>query len=317
MSQKKELDGANLPQEVIAIVGLERNREAMTSTFSGNMESLMLSAGDTVRSWPPEKQLDFMNQFALHVAGDEKLAPCFETAVGKRSIVQALRRSLETGLQVGGKHAYLVPQRAKKGAPIEARFSIRAEGYLALLCGGSKPIFRDIKWGRVYQNDDFICDEAAGEIKHSHGMVDRGQFVGVWVQIIKISDSFPGRRSDSSHVFAFPKSKIEQWKSASRSQDEYSPWKNWPEEMAEQASIRHACSRFEDAKDMLAQAIHEERSAATTGEQSDSIAERAEIVAPSVGALPEKEVVQNVPTKPDGVDQEGHQEMGDEELDLF
>ena len=54
-----------------------------------------------------------------------------------------------------------------------------------------------------------------------------------------------------------------------------------------------------------------------TGEQSDSIAERAEIVAPSVGALPENEVVQNVPTKPDGLDQEGDQEMDDEELDLF
>ncbi len=272
------MSNENLPAEVQAITAMERNREKMIEAFTGQQESLMLSAGDTVRSWSQEKQLDFMNQFAFRVCSDENLAPCFQSVEGKRSIVQALRRSLETGLMIGGKHAYLVPQPKEKGGPVEARFSIKAEGYLAYLCGGRKPIFRDLKWGKVYENDEFRVDEAEGSVSHSHGLEERGKFVGVWVQIVK--------KNGTKQVFTFPLQTINKWKAVSRYPK--NTWDKWFEEMAEQACIRHACSRFEDAKDALAEALEPDSPEMAVPEESTSIEERAEAFIPDLEATEEE-----------------------------
>jgi recombinational DNA repair protein RecT len=255
---------------------MERNREKLTqSLLSENMyNSVVLSAGDTFKSWDEGKQRNFVERFAYEVCTDENLSECFTTVDGKRSIVQAFRRSLETGLVVGGKHAYLVPQRDKQGAPLKVRFSIKAEGYIALLCGGKQPIFRDIRWGRVHEEDDFSVDEATGEVHHTHGMVRGEKWLGIWVQITKLN----GERA----VFTYDIGKINQWRASSQA-PKYT-WEKWPQEMAEQACIRHACKRFEEAKDMLSDAWGAD---APVYDQSDDIAERAAAVMPDIDDLPE------------------------------
>jgi len=256
----------NLPAEVQAITAMERNREKLTDVFKGQQQSLMLSAGDTLRGMSQERQINFMEQFALEVCNDEKLVDCFNSTPGKRSIVEALRKSLETGLKIGGKHAYLIPQ--KVDGNLTARYSIKAEGYVALLCGGTNPIFKDVKWGRVHEEDDFRIDESEGVISHSHGM-NRGKFLGCWVKIIK--------KNDEVQAFAFDSDKINQWRKSAKTQ---SVWNAWPEEMAEQACIRHACSRFEEAKDMLAEAWSGDKQ--NDVEQSDDITDRASQIMPEI-----------------------------------
>jgi recombinational DNA repair protein RecT len=311
-----------LPAEIKTITTMERNREKMEEAFATEQmqRSLLISAGDTFKSWDKDKQSDFMNRFAYEVCRDENLAPCFDSQAGKKSIVEALRRSLETGLQIGGKHAYLIPQPRNigdKNKPVwitEARFSIRAEGYVALLCGGKKPIFQDIKWGIVYEEDDFSIDESEGTICHKHGM-RRGGFLGCWVKIVK--------KNGESQCFSFDSTKINQWKSAGKSQGAI--WNKWPEEMAEQACIRHACKRFEEAKDMLAEAWETENQA--LGEQSDDISERANSIMPDLSEIedetnePEEEIKNKVDKKEVKSEKKGYknEEHGDETIpqDLF
>ncbi len=154
------------------------------------------------------------------------------------------------------------------------RFSIRAEGYIALLCGGKQPIFRDIRWGRVHEEDDFSVDEATGEVHHTHGMIRGEKWLGFWVQITKLN----GEKA----VFTYDTAKINQWRASSQAQ-KYT-WEKWPQEMAEQACIRHACKRFEEAKDMLSDAWAAD---APVYNQSDDIAERAAAVMPDIDDLPE------------------------------
>lgn len=266
----KELTAKREPASsaIAAIEKMENRRELVAQALIDQKVDLMASAGETVKNWSEEKQRDFTNQFAYHVCSDNNLDEVFHSAEGKRSIMDAFRRSLETGLQVGGKHAYLISQSRKVSRNPdkwvkEARFSIKAAGFIALFCGGSNPIFKDIKWGKVCDNDDFKTDMARGEVRHFTGL-NRGKFAGFWVQIIKMSGE--------KQVFPFSVSDIEKWKSAAKDQ---SVWNKWYESMAEQACIRHAVSRYEDAKDLLGEAWTDEGSGEpSTFEQPDDISDR-------------------------------------------
>jgi recombinational DNA repair protein RecT len=113
---------------------------------------------------------------------------------------------------------------------------------------------------------------STGEVSHSHGL-KRGKFLGYWVQIIKFSGE--------KHVFTYDQEKIDQWKAKAQTQN---VWKAWPEEMAEQACIRHACSRFEEAKDALAEAYDNvsRDEPAESVSQSDDISDRAGQVMPDI-----------------------------------
>ena len=243
-----------------AIVSMENKKETIVEAVKKNWDSLIVSAGQVVRDWEEERQQLFVEKFAYNVCNDKNLTACFTTNQGKYSLLEALRRSLETGLEIGGKHAYLIPR--KNNGITKADFSIKAEGYIALLCGGSSPIFKNIKWGKVCEEDNFKVDEAEGTIEHTHSM-RRGAFMGYWVQLIHLSGE--------KQVFSFDKNKIEQWKSFSKTPN--TAWSKWFEEMAEQACIRHAVSRFEDAKDMLAEAYENNQAY-----QQKDISDRAEAI---------------------------------------
>ena len=251
-------------EKILALVQKESN---LIEAFIPIQDKLFLFAPEDIQGWQEEKKEAFLRKTMAKIAHDEKLAECFNTPQGKMSIMEAVQKSCSTGLEIGGKHAYLVPQ--KVNGNLTVRYSMRASGYYALLAGGSRPIFSDLRWSLVYEedaklnekiNDGYIknghpyksvVDPATGEIFHNVPMVEsRGKVIGCWVQIIK--------KNGQKEAIYFTLEKINQWRAQSKNSRDDSPWKKWPDEMAEQACIRHACERYEQAREILAASIYDD-----------------------------------------------------------
>ena len=231
-------------EKILALVQKESN---LIEAFIPIQDKLFLFAPEDIQGWQEEKKEAFLRKTMAKIAHDEKLAECFNTPQGKMSIMEAVQKSCSTGLEIGGKHAYLVPQNI--GGNLTARYSIKASGYLALLAGGTRPIFSDLRWAKVYEADECKIDSGTGEVVHQISVTsDRGKLVGTWVQIVK-------KNGQKEAVF-FNMEKINQWKAKSKAQG--GAWKDWPDEMAEQACIRHACDKYEQARDLLAASIYDD-----------------------------------------------------------
>ena len=261
------------PVEYEVITSIAQKEEALTSGIMQIRDKIMMSACEEVLSWKPEKQDLFLQKITVAIAKDENLKPCFESGEGKLSIVEAIKRSVATGLEIGGIHAYLVPQGRKvekmiKGQRreikvIEARYSIRDRGYHALLCGGKNPIFKDLRWGSFYEKDiedgKSYVNEGNGEVMHIPFLgKSRGDFIGCWVQCIKMSGQ--------KEATYFEKEVIDKWRSCARTQN---IWNKWYNEMALQASIRHFCDRYEQARELLASAIYDDEQVETATKPID------------------------------------------------
>lgn len=232
------------------VFGAVQQEEKLINIFTDKkvIDKIFVFSPPEIQNWNDEKKEQFIRKTMMNIAHDEKLAPCFNSNEGKLSIMSAVTKCCSTGLEIGGKHAYLIPQ--KNGNIIEARFSIKASGYFALLCGGDRPIFSDLRWSLVYEKDTCEPNCGTGEIQHIPFIgEDRGKLVGCWVQIVK--------KNGQKELKYFPVKKIKQWQQYSKNKRDDSPWKNWDEEMAEQACIRHACDKYEQARDLLVSAIYD------------------------------------------------------------
>lgn len=225
------------------VLGVAQQESKLIEVFTApeRIKKVFTFAPAYIQDWEDEKKEQFLKKTMMVIAHDEKLAPCFKTDAGKISIMDAVQKCCSTGLEIGGKHAYLVPTDGK------ARFSIKASGYYALLAGGDRPIFSDLRWSLVYEKDECKIDAGTGEVTHVIGVSeDRGKCLGCWVQIVK--------KAGGKDAKFFPMKKINQWKAASKAQAYV--WDKWPDEMAEQSSIRHACDKYEQARDLLVNAIY-------------------------------------------------------------
>lgn len=313
----------NLPDEYVPVVSMIQKEESIRKGIEAMKKKILVSAGDEFQSWPEEKQNQFFERTIISIAKDEKLISCFESPEGKLSIIEAVEKAVSTGLMIGGKHAYLVPQpkktnrRDEKGQNIwvtEIRFSIRDRGYYALLCGGKKPIFLDLRWGVVRKKEAeqglVEVDKASGEVKHKQYLGDdAGPLVGCWVQAKKINQQL---EVEYYHV-----SKIEQWRNSSKAyqsavKQKYndSPWLQWPEEMALQACIRHFCERYEEARELLASALYDDENIQT--EEKTTVENIDEAL-----SKPEPGEEQTETEKRPENEKKPEQKQDDNDLDLF
>ena len=128
----------------------------------------------------------------------------------------------------------------------------------------------------VYEKDKCTVNSGTGEVNHEIGIdVNRGKFLGCWVQCKKISGQ--------KEAQYFHKSKIDQWKAIAKTKE---VWNSWPEEMSLQASIRHFCDRYEQARELLSSAIYDDES----GDMEDRpIEEKVGGLADSILENPEPE----------------------------
>jgi recombinational DNA repair protein RecT len=303
-------ENQTLPAEYEPVVSMIQKEESIKKGVLSLKKKILVSAGEEFNSWPEEKQDKFFERTIISIAKDENLKDCFLTPEGKLSIIEAIENSVSTGLEVGGKHAYLVPQKRNTKRKdnnkkdiwcTEVRFSIRDIGYYALLCGGKQPIFLDLRWSSVYEKDKCTINSGTGEVNHEKAITDdRGKFLGVWVQCKKINSQL--------EVDFFSKNKIDQWMECSSTKYDGRPWEKWYDEMGVQASIRHFCSKYAQAKDLLASAIYDDDESA--GQEKSSIDKVDE-------ALNKKEPEEKPEQqkKPDKTEKK--EKDGQEDLDIF
>lgn len=300
----------NLPAEYVSLVEMTQKEESIKKGISAMKKKILVSAGEEFLSWEEVKQDKFLERTVMAIAKNEKLVKCFESTEGKISIIHAIEKSVSTGLEIDGKHAYLISQGRNTGRKntknqdiwvTEVRYSIRDRGYYALLCGGKRPIFLDLRWSTVYEKDDCSVDSGTGIVSHKkHIGEDRGKFIGCWVQCKKMNNQLEAE--------FFPVSKIFQWRNSSKAyKSGNSPWQQWPEEMALQACIRHACDKYETARELLAAAIYDENETTEPVEKSsiDSVTEALNKKEPE----PEEEK----PEKKEGVENQ-EEKVDDPEL---
>ena len=251
-----------LPAEYVPVLQMTQKESAIRQGITSLKKKILVSAGEEFQSWDEEKQERFLEGVIMAIAKDEKLTPCFESPEGKLSIIEAVEKTVSTGLKINGIHAYLVPQKrsviknGKKEWITEARFSIKADGYYALLCGGKKPIFKDMKWGIVREGDDCIVKN--GKVEYSPKITAKlEKVIGCFVEAEKINGCKDAK--------FFQLEQIHKWRDCSyayqnaiKNKDNDTPWILWHDEMCEQSSIRHFSDRYERAHELLASALYDD-----------------------------------------------------------
>ena len=326
VNMSKENENQNLPPEYLPVVQMAKKEDSLRAAMLSMKSKIMTAACEEFYEWPVEKQDRFLERAIISIAKDEKLIPCFESTEGKLSIIKAFESMVSTCLEIDGKHAYLVPQnrntkRKDKNAKdiwvTEIRFSIKDVGYFALLCGGKYPIFKDLRWNQVYKNEtsNVVIDSGTGEVKHPQFLgEDKGDMIGCWVQIIKMNGQ--------KEVTFFPMKKINKWRDDSDAyqfaiKNKYStPWIDWPEEMAMQSCIRHMCSKYEKARELLKSAIYDDNEKQETTEKTSM--EKIDQALTKTNSVPAEEPVQ--PPEVKETVQAGElfaEEKEDDPLDIF
>lgn len=270
--------------EMQAIVEMDRKRDAVSTAVEKQKDKLLKNACAYVRGMTPDNQEAFLQRTVTALL-DEKLADCYNTPEGKLSIFRIIEESMQTGLELN-KHAYAVPQSKKRGNDWikVARYDIKRQGFHALLCGGDKPIFRDLRWGSVYEKDKCSIDGQTGEVKHVIAIAKtRGEMIGVWVQgEIILSDNATRKEAEFypiDYILGVRDAHSESWKSFKAGKISSCPWQSDPVQMAEKTAIKAFSRPWADVKDALAHAIYEEPdSAVPTKEQERPREEVAEAI---------------------------------------
>ncbi len=287
----KENENQNLPPEYLPVVSMTKKEDSLRTAMLSMKSKIMTAACDEFNDWPVEKQNRFLERAIISIAKDEKLIPCFESTEGKLSIIEAFESMVETCLEIDGKHAYLVPQpyntkrKDKNGEYIyvtKIRFSIKDVGYYALLVGGKKPIFKDLRWNQVYKNeaDSVKVSSGTGEVEHNEFIgEDKGSFIGCWVQVIKMNGQKEAkffnlkkinewRDNSDAYQYAIGKINDPKAKDWEKKKANDSPWILWPEEMALQGCIRHMCEKHAGAMELLRSSIYDDEKTDTTEKTS-------------------------------------------------
>ncbi len=282
-----------------AIVSIDQKRGSLSDAIERKKEGLINNACKYIQDMKPGAQDAFLYRMVGALL-DEKLSECFQSPQGKFSIYNIIEKTMATGLELG-KHAYAVPQPKKVGDKWikTARYDIKRQGYHALLCGGDRPIFKDLRWGAVYEAEKDTCtvNEATGEV--SHPVVvgkTRGEIIGVWVQGIIILDKQETKKEATYYpidaILNIRDTHSEMW-------DKYKsgPWKDDLVPMAEKTAIKSFCRPYADVKDALAHAIYSEGGESFPSEQdekprediADAILDDALDAAPAMGSGEQKE----------------------------
>jgi len=258
MTDKKELSPIEL---------LQPNEKSLMSMVSTYKDRMMKRASDSLRNSSPDKQDQFLMRTIASIIKNDNLKDCFNTHQGKVSIYMLIDDCLKTGLELE-KHAYAIPysKKVRSGnADIwikEASFQIKREGYHALLCGGEKPIFKDLLWGVVYEKEknNIKINRATGEVDHPIFIdEDRGKAIGCWVQAIHLDGKKEAEFYPVSRIFEIRDNHSKTYQDYLAKKVSTSAWVTDEIPMIEKTAIKAFCRPYADVKDELANAFYSER----------------------------------------------------------
>lgn len=160
-----------------------------------------------------------------------------------QSVILAIKKSIQTGLDLDGRNAHLVAYGT------ECQFMIDWKGYVALGKRSGIPVIFPEK---VCDNDEFDIwvDEAGRHMKHRYDVrKDRGPVIGYY--------SFTKDASGEVDYEYLPKSDVEAVRGRSRSSDN-GPWVSDFDEMGKKTAIRRHQKRWDLSYEARAALSHDD-----------------------------------------------------------
>ena len=251
--------------QVSPIEALQPTESSIMVMIDAYNPRLMKRATDSLRKATPEKQNQFLARTVAAIVKNEKLIPCFQSKEGRVSIYMLIDDCLKTGLELD-KHAYAVPYPRKVGRGQnqswinEAKFQIKRQGYHALLCGGEKPIFKDLKWGVVYEKEKSLVkiNRATGEVDHPVFIGERGKPAGCWVQAMKLNGEKEADFYPLSYIYNIRDNHSKTYQKVLSGEYKSCAWTTDEIPMIEKTAIKAFCKPYADVKDELAAALYSE-----------------------------------------------------------
>lgn len=128
---------------------------------------------------PKINQEVYFKRALITVMESKELAALAKTEIGALSILKAIGKALQMGLQIGGNipQAYIV----KFGET--AGLIPTAEGYRFICMADPDPVLKNFSVRAVYDGEDFSLDYGTGTVKHAYNGKGRGKLIGVYCQI--------------------------------------------------------------------------------------------------------------------------------------
>jgi recombinational DNA repair protein RecT len=246
------------------IEALQPTEKSLNAIVNFYKPQLMKRACDELREASPEKQDQFLQRLIMSIIKNDGLKECFNSPHGKASIVMLIDNCLMTGLELGV-HAYGIPYGRKlpNGTWVkEASFQVKRQGYHAILCGGKKRIFQDLRWSIVYEKekDNIKIDKAKGEVIHPITIdADRGKPIGAWVQAINLDGSKVVEFYPINRLYEIRDNHSKTYQDYIAKKIDSCPWVNDEIPMLEKTAIKSFCRPYADVKEALASAYYSEK----------------------------------------------------------
>lgn len=263
---------------------MQPTEKSLVEVVNKYKNHLLKRASDNIRKQTPDKQEQFLMRTVASIIKNENLKECFNSPEGKYSVFELVDDCLKTGLELE-KHVYPVPygKKVKRGNNDvwikTASFQIKRQGFHALLCGGDKPIFKNLLSGIVYEKEkDLIkINRATGEIDHPVFIgEDRGKVIGVWVQAIHLDNHKEAEYYPISYIHNIRNNHSKTYNDYIAKKVNSCAWVTDPIPMIEKTAIKAFCRPYADVCEALQNAYYSEGDEII--EKPGNIEETAEII---------------------------------------
>ena len=206
---------------------IEKAKQAVNNTQVVSVQDFMEKQRDLIckvlpKTITPERLLGI---FTMILKSSPAIAKC-----SQKSLIGAVIQTAQLGLQPGNiGHVYLVPFNNK--GVMEVQLIIGYKGFVELVNRSGKASVLNAEV--VYSNDQFQYEQGLNPIlRHIPSSGNRGEKIGVYC----IAKNLLANEK----VFVYlQKDEVEKIKKSSKAGDnDYSPWKTWPEEMWKKSAVK-------------------------------------------------------------------------------
>ena len=132
-----------------------------------------------------DKKEAYFARATMNIMANEDLAKIANTEPGALSILIAIGKALQVGVQIGG----IVPQAHLIPFGNNVELCVTAEGY-KFIALSDPPILKDFYLGVYYEGDSLSINEGTGEVDHKTGLTDKKRrLMGVYCKLTELNGS--------------------------------------------------------------------------------------------------------------------------------